>query len=119
MRLIAVTVSAAVFLISLPVQAMSVTRDGICYRFRGAVQERREVCRVQEFDTSTELTWADGTRTNINWVFGLSEQPAIDEVPVTRYGRNPDTLRILEDPIDEDSVLCLQALESNVSVCWF
>lgn len=104
--------------VPLAAQAMSVSREVVCYHFKGAGLAVRDVCRLEDFDTSSTLTWTDGVVTRIRWVSRYSETPNLDGVPAREYERDPATLEILERPIPGRPVTCLQALESNNSVCW-
>jgi hypothetical protein len=79
---------------------------------------RRDICKLQDFDTSSRLTWSDGVETHIRWVSRYSDTPNLDGVPAREYERDPETLQILERPSSRRSVLCLQTLESNNAVCW-
>ncbi|MBD1823659.1 hypothetical protein H6F51_14320 [Cyanobacteria bacterium FACHB-DQ100] len=97
---------------------MSITHDVVCYHFMGSKLERREICKLEDFDTSSVLSWSDGVKTQIRWVSRFSDTPTLDGVPAREYQRDPKTLKILETPSNATSVQCLQALESNNSVCW-
>ena len=115
---IATLVGVAELVLPLSVQAMSASRDVVCYHFRGAELERRDVFKLQDSDTSSKLTWSDGIETQIQWVSRYSDTPNLDEIPAREYERDPETLQILERPIDGRSLRCLQALETTNSVCW-
>jgi hypothetical protein len=118
MRIAIFTVGVVTLLIPLSVQAMSVTREVVCYHFQGSELKRRDICKLQDFDTSSRLTWSDGVETQIRWVSRYSDTPNLDGAPAREYKRDPETLQILERPIAGRAVQCLQALESNNSVCW-
>jgi hypothetical protein len=118
MKLAAFMIGMVMLAVPLPGQSMSVTREVVCYHFKGAEIERRDVCKLQDFDTSSILTWSDGVKTQIRWISRYSDTPNLDGLPAREYERDPETLQILERPIASSAVRCLQALESNNSVCW-
>lgn len=118
MKVAIFAITALMLMISQSVQAMSVTREVVCYHFKGSELKRRDVCRLQDFDTSSRLTWSDGVETQIQWISRYSDTPDLDGLPAREYERDPETLQILERPITGNPVRCLQTLESNNSVCW-
>ena len=105
--------------IPLSVQALSVTREVVCYHFKGSELKRRDVCRLEDFGTSSNLIWSDGVKSQIRWISRYSSTPTLDRVPAREYERNPETLQILERSNKGASIRCLQLLESNHSVCWY
>jgi len=79
----------------------------------------RGVCRLTDYDTHSTLRWTDGVVTRINWVSGHSEQPTLDGLPAVTYQRHPSTLKVLNtDATNAISLVCVQAIESNNSVCY-
>jgi hypothetical protein len=114
----AIALSIGIALLAVPVQAMSITRDVVCYHFKNSTLKLRSICKLQEFDTSSSLTWSDGVKTRIQWVSRYSETPSLDGLPAREYKRDSETLRIEENPRNTKTVRCLQALKSNSSVCW-
>lgn len=73
---------------------------------------------MQEFDTSSSLTWSDGVVTRIRWVNRDSDTPMVDGVPAREYQRDPETLEVLNRPMPRNPVRCLQVLETTNSICW-
>lgn len=111
-------IGIVILMLSQSVQAMSVTREVVCYHFEGSELTRCDVCKLQDFDTSSRLIWSDRVETQIQWISRYSDTPNLDGVPAREYERDPETLQILERPIAGNPIRCLQALESNNSVCW-
>jgi len=97
----------------------SLQRDVVCYHFKGSKLMLRGVCRLTDYDTHSTLRWTDGVVTRINWVSGHSEQPTLDGLPAVTYQRHPSTLKVLNtDATNAISLVCVQAIESNNSVCY-
>lgn len=118
LRLLIATIAVSVFACNDLAQAMSVSHEVVCYHFRGSELKRRDICKLQDFDTSSRLTWSDGVETQIRWISRYSDTPNLDGVPAREYQRDPETLQILERPIADSPIRCLQAIETNNSICW-
>jgi hypothetical protein len=104
-----------------PAQAeppFSTTVDVVCYHFDGQSIARRDLCKMENFDTSSVITWADGVQTRIRWITRSSEVPALDGVNAVEYFREPDSLEVIERGAHRNPILCLQAIGSDSSVCW-
>ena len=85
-------------------QAISTTREVVCYRFKGSELKRRAVCKFQDFDTSSRIIWSDGVKTQIRWVLRYSNTPNLDGVPAREYQRDPETLKVIEKSALNNSV---------------
>lgn len=96
----------------------STTTDVVCYHFSGQTLARRDLCRMEDFDTSSVITWSDGVKTRIRWVARSSNVPAIDGVDATEYVRHSDTLEVIDQGDHNNPVRCLQAIGSSNSICW-
>jgi hypothetical protein len=99
-------------------KAMSLSQDVACYYFKQSRLERRDICKLQDFDTSSVLTWLDGVKTRIRWVSRSSETSTLDRVQAFEYKRDPQSLKIAEQEISKKTVHCLQAIGTANSVCW-
>jgi hypothetical protein len=96
----------------------STTTDVVCYHFNGQAVARRDLCKMEDFDTSSVITWSDGVQTRIRWIARSREIPALDGVDAVKYFRNPDSLEVIEQGVHRSPIQCLQAIGSDNSVCW-
>ncbi len=117
-KTVILTFSVLVLVAPHSAQAISTKREVVCYYFKGSELKRRDVCKFQDFDTSSRIIWSDGVKTQIRWVSRYSNTPSLDGVPAREYERDSETLEVIERPVLNNSVRCLQALESDNSVCW-
>jgi hypothetical protein len=96
----------------------STKTDVVCYHFKGRTLELRDLCKMENFDTSSVITWSDGVKTRIRWIARSRNVPAIDGIDATEYVRHPDTLEVIDPGDHANPVRCLQAIGSSNSVCW-
>jgi hypothetical protein len=104
-----------------PAQAeprFSTTVDVVCYHFDGQTLARRDLCKMENFDTSSVITWTDGVQTRIRWIARSSQVPALDGVNAVEYFRDPDSLEVIERGANRNPIRCLQAVGGESSVCW-
>jgi|GEM_PF-5658227 hypothetical protein len=99
-------------------QAVSIAREVDCYYFEGAKLETRDTCIIEEFDTSSTLIRSDGAVNRVFWGDRDVDTPKLDGVTAREYQRSAETLEIVEGRFVGRSMRCLQAQESDNSVCW-
>jgi hypothetical protein len=96
----------------------STTTDVVCYHFNGQTVALRDLCKMEDFDTSSVITWSDGVQTRIRWVARSSNVPKLDGVDAVEYFRNPDSLEVIDRGTHRTPIRCLQVIGSDNSVCW-
>jgi hypothetical protein len=96
----------------------SITTDVVCYHFKGQSLELRDLCKMENFDTSSVITWTDGVQTRIRWITRLRSKPEIDGLDATEYVRHPSTFDVIAQGEHSSPLRCLQAIGSSNSVCW-
>lgn len=99
-------------------QAVSIAREVDCYYFKGAKLETRDVCIIEEFDTSSTLIRPDGAVNRVVWTVRDRGIPNLDSRPAREYERSAETLEIVQRPFIGRSMRCFQAQASDRSVCW-